>query len=158
MPEITLRPVTEADDDALFEMMRDPEAVRMAAFTPADPSDRARFDAHRAKIRADPSVIERAVEADGVLAGSIASFVIEGDTEVTYWIDRPLWGQGVASRALALFLREVPVRPLHARAASDNPASLRVLTKAGFQVKGTDRGYAEGRRAEIEETILELPH
>ena len=30
--------------------------------------------------------------------------MMEGDTELTYWIDRAAWGQGIASRALALFL------------------------------------------------------
>jgi RimJ/RimL family protein N-acetyltransferase len=33
---------------------------------------------------------------DGRLVGGIASFVIEGGTEVTYWIDRQAWGQGAA--------------------------------------------------------------
>lgn len=33
----------------------------------------------------------------------------------------------------------VPVRPLHARAASDNAGSLRVLLKAGFKIIGTEK-------------------
>lgn len=66
----------------------------MAAFTAADPDDRAAFDVHMAKIRASPEVIVRAVTVDGRLVGSVGSFVIEGDTEVTYWIDRSFWGAG----------------------------------------------------------------
>ena len=104
MPEIAIRPVTDADADALFRMMKDPESVRMAAFTAEDPSDRARFDAHLARVRTDPEVTHRAITSDGTLVGSIAAFVMEGDTEVTYWIDRPFWGQGIASEALALLL------------------------------------------------------
>jgi RimJ/RimL family protein N-acetyltransferase len=88
--------------------------------------------------------------------GSIASFVIEGDTEITYWIDRSVWGQGLASAALTLFLREQRIRPLHARAAGDNAASIRVLQKAGFRITGTEISYANARGAEIEETILRL--
>ncbi|WP_246158531.1 GNAT family N-acetyltransferase [Catellatospora sichuanensis] len=61
--------------------------------------------------------------------GSIASFVIEGDTEVTYWIDRSFWGRGIASRALGLLLELNPVRPLFARVVSDNIGSLKVLQK-----------------------------
>jgi RimJ/RimL family protein N-acetyltransferase len=154
MSVIALRPIEEGDLDALFEQWRDPIAVEMAAFTPEHPDDRARFDAHMARVRHDPDVTTRAITRDGALVGTVASFVIEGDTEVTYWIDRSAWGSGVASRALALLLELVTVRPVHARAASDNVGSLRVLTRAGFVVIGTEVSYANARRAEIEETIL----
>lgn len=49
MPSVALRPVEDADLDTLFEKMRDPESVRMAAFTAEDPDDRAAFDAHMAR-------------------------------------------------------------------------------------------------------------
>jgi RimJ/RimL family protein N-acetyltransferase len=98
----------------------------------------------------------RAITAGGRLAGSIASFRADEDTEVTYWIDRAFWGQGIASRALALLLDTVPTRPLRARAASDNVGSLRVLAKAGFAVVGTEIAYANARGTDIEETILRL--
>ncbi len=154
MSVIALRPVADADLDALFEQMREPESVRMAAFTAQDPDDRAAFDAHMARVLSTPGITHRAVTCDGRLAGSIAAFVIEGETEVTYWIDRAAWGRGIASRALELLLEEVPVRPLYARAASDNAASLRVLEKAGFQAIGTENSFAPGRNENIEETIL----
>ena len=63
---------------------------------------------------------------------------------------------GGASRALTLFLDTVPIRPLCARAASDNAGSLRVLQKAGFTVTGTEVSFASARSTEIEETILRL--
>ena len=133
MPVIALRLVADADLDALFEQMRDPESVRMAAFTTQDPDDRAAFDAHMARVLSTPGITHRAVTCDGRLVGSVAAFVIEDETEVTYWIDRAAWGRGIASRALELLLEEVPVRPLYARAASDNAASLCVLEKSGFK-------------------------
>jgi RimJ/RimL family protein N-acetyltransferase len=154
--EVALRPIDDSDLDALFEQMRDPESVRMAAFTAEDPDDRTAFDVHMAKVRASPEATNRAITVDGRLVGSIASFVIEGDTEVTYWIDRSFWGQGIASRALALLLELNPVRPLFARVASDNVGSLKVLQKAGFAVTGTEISFANGRNTEIEETILRL--
>jgi len=67
-----------------------------------------------------------------------------------------VWGQGIATRALVLLLDLVPARPLHARAASDNAPSIRVLQKAGFSVVGTEVSFAAGRDAEIEESILQL--
>ena len=156
MSIIALRPVEDADLDALFDQMRDPEAVWMAAFTAEDPDDRSAFDAHMARVRNSPDITMRAITSDGQLVGTIASFVSGDQTELTYWISRPAWGRGIASQALALLLKLVPARPLHARAASDNTASLRVLQKAGFHVIGTENSYAPARHRDIEETILQL--
>jgi RimJ/RimL family protein N-acetyltransferase len=156
MSGVSLRAIGDGDLDALFEQMRDPEAVRMAAFTHQDPDDRALFDAQMARIGADPTTTNRVIIRDGQVAGMVASFQLQGETEVTYWVDRSLWGQGVATEALRLLLDEVKVRPVHARAASDNLGSLRVLEKAGFRIIGTNRDFAQARNAEIEETIFRL--
>ena len=154
LPAITLRTVTDADLDALFDLMRDPETVWMAAFTPDDPDDRPAFDAHMARVRSSPDSTLRAVTCNGQLVGTISAFVLDGQTEVTYWIDRAAWGRGIASRALELLMDLVPVRPLHARAASGNVGSLRVLQKSGFKIIGTEKSFAPGRNSTIEETIL----
>ena len=156
MAVVALRPVADGDLDALFEQMRDPQSIWMAAFTAEDPENRQAFDAHMARVRSSPGITMRAVICDGRLAGSIASFPIEDQTEVTYWIDRALWGKGIATRALALLVELVPARPLYARAASDNAGSLRVLQKCGFRAIGTENSFAAGRNEEIEETILRL--
>lgn len=153
---VALRDLEDADLDLIFDQMRDPEAVRMAAFTAKDPDDRAAFDAHMRKIRTAPQVLNRAVTLDGEFVGTIASFVIDGHTEVTYWIDRRHWGAGIASRALELLLKLETTRPVYARAASDNQGSLRVLAKAGFVPVGTEVGFANARGEEIEETTLRL--
>jgi len=157
MSQIALRPAKVSDLDAIFVQMRDPESVRMAAFTPEDPSDRNAFDAHMATVMSSSENRLWAIILDSRLVGTIASYASEGATEVTYWIDRTCWGQGIASRALGLLLEEISVRPIRARAASDNGGSLRVLHKVGFQPIGTEMSFAPGRAAEIEETILELP-
>jgi Acetyltransferase (GNAT) domain len=75
---------------------------------------------------------------------------------VTYWIGRSYWGKGIASDALNAFLVVDLSRPLHARVASDNVASRRVLEKCGFRVIATERNVAEARSAEIEELVLRL--
>lgn len=153
---VRLRPVEPSDLDPLFEFEKDPIAVRMAAFTPKDPTDRAAFDAHWKRLLADPSVLVRAVTADGRVAGMIASFVLEGQREVTYWIDRALWGRGVATAALAEFIRVETTRPLFARAAKDNAGSVRVLAKCGFVIAGEGKWFANARGAEIDEVLLRL--
>ncbi len=144
MPVVALRPIEDRDLDALFDQMRDPESVWMAAFIARDPNDRLAFDAHMARLRASPEITMRAVTRDGQLVGSVASFVVDGDTEVTYWIDRAAWGHGIASRALDLLLDLVPA------------GSLRVLQKSGFKIIGTEISFAPGRNADVEETILRM--
>ncbi len=156
MADVALRPIRDADLDALFEQRRDPKSVHMAAFTAEDPDDRDAFDAHISRLLAAPDVTVRAITRDGHLVGSVASFVMEGRTEITYWVDRSAWGQGVASQALALFLQMLNVRPVYARTASDNAGSLRVLQKAGFTMIGTEVSYAAGRGAEVDEAIFRL--
>lgn len=155
MSDIILREVLPSDLPIFFEFNRDPVAVHMAAFTSADPDDRAAFDAHWTRILARPDVVNRTIVVDGQVVGSVASFVMEGETEVTYWLGRDFWGRGIATAALAEFLQEQTTRPLFARAAKDNAGSLRVLEKCGFVIIGEDRGYANARGREIEEYILE---
>ena len=156
MSTITLREVLPSDLPIFFEYNRDPVAVRMAAFTSKDPDDRSAFDAHWARIMARDDVLNRAIEVDGRVAGSVASFVMEGETEVTYWLGREYWGRGIATAALDEFLKLQTIRPIYARAAKDNIGSLRVLQKCGFAIIGEDRGYANGRGEEIEEYVLAL--
>lgn len=128
----------------------------MAAFTPKDPADRAAFDAHWRKLLGDPDIVSRTILMNGDVVGHIAKFLLEGNPEITYWIDRAHWNRGVATAALALFLAEISDRPLYARAAFDNAASLRVLEKGGFQRHGRGTWFANARNAEIEEVICRL--
>lgn len=53
MTKVVLRELEDGDLDHFFAHLQDPEAVWMAAFTPKDPADRAAFDAHWRRIRAD---------------------------------------------------------------------------------------------------------
>lgn len=75
---------------------------------------------------------------------------------VGYWVDRACWGRGIASRALAMFLDEVIARPLHARVATTNLGSIRVLEKCGFVITGYEHSPATERYLECEEAILML--
>jgi RimJ/RimL family protein N-acetyltransferase len=128
----------------------------MAAFTAPDPADREAFAVHWSRLLADEAVTVRTVLVDGEVAGNVLLFPHAGQPEVGYWLGRRFWGRGVATRALAQFLDLIPVRPLYARAAKDNAASVRVLGKCGFVVVGEDRGYANARGAEIDEYVLRL--
>jgi RimJ/RimL family protein N-acetyltransferase len=156
--DVMLREVGDADLPVFFENESDPEAVHMAAFTRKDPADRQAFTDHWLKVLGAPSVIARTIVRGGQVVGSVMSYEDSGGPEVTYWLGRSHWGQGIATASLRKFLAEVDTRrPMRARAAKDNAASLRVLQKCGFRVIGRATGFANARGLEIEELILELP-
>ena len=128
----------------------------MAAFTSPEADDRTNFEQRWARLRSDGSTTNRVVEIGGRVVGHIASFDLEGHREVTYWIGREDWGRGIATRALQEFLQLEATRPLYAHAASDNAASIRVLTKCGFLIVGEGREFAHGRGEETDEVVLRL--
>jgi RimJ/RimL family protein N-acetyltransferase len=128
----------------------------MAAFTSEDPTDREAFLERWDRIRADPGVVARSIVYGARVAGHILRFKQFEDPSVSYWLGRDFWGKGVATSALLRFLELVPERPLFARVAKDNRASLRVLRKCGFAEFGSDVAFAPGRGVDVEEVILRL--
>ena len=87
------------------------------------------------------------------IAGHIVCHGWFGEPEISYWIGKEYGGQSVATRALEEFLLVLETRPLYARAAKDNIASIRVLEKSGFILSGIDKGFASARGEEIEEVV-----
>jgi RimJ/RimL family protein N-acetyltransferase len=128
----------------------------MAAFTRANPSDRSTFDAHYERVRSDPSNTLLAIDDDGEFVGTVGSFTMKGEREVTYWIAPARWGQGLASQALRAFLVIESTRPLYGRVASHNVASAKVLARAGFVEVGSETSFAAGVGAEVVERIYRL--
>ena len=63
-------------------------------------------------------MISRAIVLDGEVAGTIGSWGDPGEREVTYWIGRSYWGEGIATCALDAFLTVDRSRPLHPRVAA----------------------------------------
>jgi RimJ/RimL family protein N-acetyltransferase len=154
---VTLREPTDAYLEVFFQHLQDPEAGRMAAFTPEDPSDRGAFLAHWERLRANPSVTRRTILTDGEVVGHLAAWDEDGEREVTYWIGREHWGRGLATRALATLLEIEGDRPMRARVAKDNAGSIRVLEKCGFRAVGEERGFATARGEEIAELVYRRP-
>ena len=156
MPEVQLRPVAPADLPLFFAHQRDPVASRMAAFGSATPDDRVAFDAHWAHLLGNPSIVVRSIVCGDGVVGHVLAFEFMGEREVSYWVDRAHWGRGIATAALMRFLGEQRQRPLYARVAQDNAASIRVLAKCGFIACGKGRALAEARGIETAEFVFRL--
>lgn len=161
--EITLRRPTWEDVPVMHEIGTDPAANEMAG---TKPRTREAFLARWKEVLADPAVNSRVIEIRPAgstgpreFAGTVNVFQAPGETRdsLGYWVARPHWGKGIASRALAMFLLEEPRRPLHATAAMTNGASIRVLTRNGFRLVRTFKGEETDRylAREVGEFLLE---
>jgi RimJ/RimL family protein N-acetyltransferase len=148
-----LRDVTADDVPIFYEHQLDPVANRMAAFPP---KSREAFMAHWTRIMADESITKKAIVREGVVVGNIVSFERFGKPEVGYWIGKPFWGKGIATKALSELLAELTVRPLYARVAKSNAGSIRVLEKCGFTILDHEKHFDETMGEEIEEAVFEL--
>ncbi len=153
LPSITLRAVTPTDLPIFFDFECEPSGNAMAV---ANPRSHEEFLQHWQRVLHDSNVVARTIECDGNVAGSISSFPLDGRPSVGYWLGERYWGRGIASTALGLLLDEVEARPLWARVATTNAASVRVLEKAGFIVHDTMMSEATLRFPACKEFLMQL--
>jgi len=148
-----LREVRESDLADFFEHQREPEATEMALF-PA--RDREAFDAHWKRILRDDSLVKRTIVDEGRVAGNVLCWEQDGRRLLGYWVGKEFWGRGLATRALAELIEEIPDRPLFAWVATTNRGSIRVLEKCGFVAKESRSEFDERFGREVEELLFEL--
>ena len=150
--EVTLREFTlsDADAEALMSWASDPLVARFQRRDAYEHVDQARRYIAGHVL---PHPWYRAISAGGVVVGSISvkpAPAEEGGrmfrASVGYRVARAHWGRGVATRAVraaaaAVFAAWPWLVRLEAVADEENPASQRVLEKAGFVREGTLRKY-----------------
>jgi ribosomal-protein-alanine N-acetyltransferase len=154
--QVTLRQTEISDLETLYLFQIDQEANFLAAFTSKESANRESYIKKYTPFLSNPTINMQTILLKGTIVGSLAKFEIEGEAELTYWIDKKYWGTGVASTALKDFLITEKTRPIRGRVAFDNIGSRRVLEKCGFLKIGTDKGFANARQKEIEEFIYLL--
>lgn len=153
---VTLRRTKKADLALFFHFQLDQQANYLAAFTSEDSTNKEAYLEKFTPFLSDPTINMQTILVGETIVGSIAKFEMHGHAELTYWLDRNAWGQGIATAALSSLLAIENTRPLFGRVAFDNVGSQRVLEKCGFVKIGTDKGFAHARQAEIEEFIYQL--
>ncbi len=141
-PDFTLRPWRETDLVSLVKYAGNP---RIAQFmTNGFPHPYTEHDGREFLAMAIGNSGLLAIDVDGEAVGSIGVFpqtdVHEKNAEMGYWLAEPFWGRGIMTRAVremaahgfAVFPN---VTRIFARPFSTNPASHRVLEKAGFTLE-----------------------
>jgi ribosomal-protein-alanine N-acetyltransferase len=103
-------------------------------------------DAHEFLQRAttEQPLTNFCVEVDGAAAGGIGirlgQDVHRHTAEFGYWLAEKFWGRGIMSEAITAFtdfcFDNFPLRRIYAEPFANNPASTRVLEKAGFVFEG----------------------
>ena len=94
------------------------------------------------RYQAEGVGIVYAVYDDETFIGLCGSRMKEGRPNLFYWIAKPFWGQGYGTAAAFAVLKRVFSEkgyPLvAARSLVDNPGSIRILEKCGFQYESIE--------------------
>jgi RimJ/RimL family protein N-acetyltransferase len=151
--EVGLRPVVEEDLAIFFEHQRDQLATAMAAFRSREWEA---FVAHWESSLQNERNLLRTIVIGEHVAGNIVSWDAAGERDLGYWIGSEFWGRGIATQAVQAFHLLDTTRPIHARVAVHNAASLRVLEKCGFQRVGEHEVSATEPGGPVREMILRL--
>lgn len=156
---LELRPIERADAGRVFELMSNWNVVRMLAMPPFPYSreDADVFITRRLALRDNPDDTFYAVSVNGELAGGIG---VNPNDNVGYWLGEPYWGRGYMTEALtavvAEFFRSKDADRLTSGVFVDNPASLAVQRKLGFEVVGERTGPCLSRGGTVRQIETEI--
>jgi len=157
---LLLRPVLEADLDVIVTGISDFAVSGMLARVPY-PYRRIDAESFLAATREESGRnIALAITDDGGVVGGLGLTGLRSEREFGYWLAKPAWGKGYATEAgrafLAFLFGEIGLDIVRSGVFFDNPASLRVQEKLGFERIGTRkiRCLARGKDIEHIDTIL----
>lgn len=153
---IILRETEVNDLDVLFTFQSDEEAGYMAAFVNENWQDKDAYLAKWNRLLTDETIKIRTIVLDNKVVGSVLIWQLMGEPQISYGLGKEFWNKGIVTSALQQFLTIFPDRPLYGRAAFDNIASIKVLTKCGFKKINEEQSYAHARGKEIDEVVFVL--
>ncbi|HEY6814604.1 MAG TPA: GNAT family N-acetyltransferase [Croceibacterium sp.] len=140
-----LRPAWPEDASELARAIGQEQVVRMLARAPWPyHEEHARTWIEATRDPYLPNLLITLPAEDGRIVGCVGLHDESGQIEVGYWIAPTHWGHGYATEALTGLLalaRLAGHRRIVSRHAADNPASGKVLRKAGFRPTGRARPF-----------------
>jgi len=142
MPE--LRKLDPGDLDSVHALLSRMDVVRYMLFPLCSRAESEKFV--RDSIAESPDdpwrSVVRAIVEDGALVGLCGVAILRGseEGEIWYLLDPSCWSRGIATHAARQLLRlgfaELGLHRLWASCLPENPASVRVLEKAGLRKEG----------------------
>ena len=147
---LVLRPLELADAPAIERLAGDREIARgtLTIPHPYPPGAAVGWIAQHASQYARGEQATFAVtDGGGVLVGVVGLRLEPAyrRAELGYWIGVPYWGRGYATEAVAAVIRfgfdTLGLNRIHARHFTRNPASGRVMQKAGLTFEGIERQH-----------------
>ena len=99
-------------------------------------------------------------EQDDAHIGCLGIELRHGRWHLGYWLNRFYWRQGIMTEAvkaaLERFARRMPEVAVYSGAFADNPASLKLQQKLGFEITGCSEIYSFARNTMVPhiETVL----
>jgi [ribosomal protein S5]-alanine N-acetyltransferase len=149
-----LRRFTPADLQDMFAIMSDPEVARCMNWKAHESIDRTKElleSACREYETGDCFRWAIALKEGNRFIGlmNVKPVFAHDRVNIGYWIGQPWWGQGYMAEALAATIRlcfeSLSVNRVEADHYTDNPASGRVMEKAGMTYEGTLEQYCLGK-------------
>ena len=159
---LLLRPLAVADAPALARLFADDwEAVRQTGRMPWPPTETALRQWIAMYIAPASHSFLMTRRQDRAAVGGIGFGGHGGTAELGYALGRSFWGLGYATegvRAMSAHAAALGFRVLEAFSFLENPASVRVLEKAGFSDQGVvERPYPErGGMRQVRRFVLRL--
>lgn len=147
-PEFRLRAWRQGDEPALVKYANNRNIWRNLTdrfphpYTPTDAQEWVRRQEAREDLKLD-----LAIEIDGEAIGAIG-LVLRDDlqvkvAEIGYWLGEPFWGRGLATAAVRVLTQyafaNLELVRIYATVLEWNPASARVLEKAGYVLESRQR-------------------
>ena len=146
-----LRSVRREDAAAIADLLGNWNVAKMLAKPPFpyQISDAQEFVARQENRSQAPDSCLYAIDLDGDFAGVISLAPRDDGAAVGYWLGEPFWGRGIATEALGAitdqFFQECTKSTLFSGVLKDNPASLAVQRKIGFEVVGESELFCRPR-------------
>lgn len=149
LASLTLRPWAESDAKALLEHANDPEVAKNLRDRFPQPYTKHDAEAWITFCRAQTALTHFAIVVGGEAVGSVGlelfTDIHRRTAEIGYWLGREVWGRGIATVAVIAATQygfeKLGLARVQAGVFDSNPASARVLEKAGFTREGRLRNH-----------------
>jgi RimJ/RimL family protein N-acetyltransferase len=147
LPHGTLRPWRRGDEASLVRHANNRSVSRNMRDRFPYPYTATDADAWISRVAGQSPATSFAIVVDGAAVGGVGielgTDVFRHSAEIGYWLGEPFWGRGLATEALramtAYAFEHFDLCRLEAGVFSWNPASARVLEKAGYTLEGRAR-------------------